>query len=147
MGYTNYWKPKTRKPKPEILSEDFRADIRRIVAVANENNIKCHMEERTDYIVVHDEEHHSESFYLDTKKNDIGDCYGFNCYTFCKTCACPFDAVVKCCIVAAIQNDLFDSILSFDGNKSDEEYTNALDLAKKIDPEFAKFFESIPVED
>lgn len=151
MGYTNYWSPKKPTPKPSILSEEFRAYLRKIVTVAYDNNIKCHVEEGDGFVAVIDDTQHSESFCLDTRpkvqNNRRKFYYGFNLFAFCKTYATPFDAVVKCCIVAGIKHDIFVPTLCFDGNKSDEEYIKALDLAKKIDPEFAKFFESIPVED
>lgn len=147
MGYTNYWKSLTKTPKQEILSETFRAEIRKIVDVANKNGIKCHFEESPAYIGVHDDEEHSESFYLDTSASYPGEYYGFSTFCFCKTFGEPFDAVVKCCIVAAIKNNIFEPILSFDGNKSDEEYEKAVMLAKQVGSEFEEIFKSIPVED
>ena len=133
MGYTNYWTPKTRSPKPEIFTKEFRDDLKKLVQTANENGIKCKMEEGEKYVLVKDEAMTSESFYLDFSLTDRGHHYGFTCFTFCKTCAEPFDAVVKCAIEIAVKHDIFCDDWSFDGDYSDEEYVKAVELAKKAD--------------
>lgn len=136
MGYTNYWTPTNRNPKPEVLTKEFRDDIHRIVDVANsegvnDNLIQCAIDEGNDYIVVCPAKDGSESFYLET-----GDAYpnerkcGFNIFCFCKTFATPFDAVVKCCIAAGIKHRLFEPEMSFDGDVTDIEYLHAIQLAR-----------------
>lgn len=147
MGYTNYWRPTTREPKKEMLTEDFRKDVRRIVEVANENHIKCHVKEYADSLTVVDDLGISETFALSTAPSDRGDYAGFTYFCFCKTYASPFDSVVKCCIVAGIKAGIFEPMLRFDGNRSDNEYERAVIIANKCGPDFAKMFASVPVED
>lgn len=133
MGYTNYWTPKTRSPKPEILTEEFRSDVRKLVEVANQNGIKCELSETRKSLCIEDEEGFSESFFLDTEKESNSGGMGFSWFCFCKTCGTRFDAVVKCAIEIAVKHDIFCDEWSFDGDYSDEEYVKAVELAKKAD--------------
>ncbi len=133
MGYTNYWTPKTRSLKPEILTEEFMSDVRKLVDVANQNGIKCKLRETEMSLCIEDEEGFSESFLLDTEKERNSGGMGFTWFCFCKTCGCSFDAVVKCAIEIAVKHDIFCDEWSFDGDYSDEEYVKAVELAKKAD--------------
>lgn len=133
MGYTNYWTPKTRSPKPDILTKDFREDLKKLVQTANENGIKCHVDEDNTDVCIVDDTSHSENFYLSTEEDSRGMLLGFSYFCFCKTCRIPYDAVVKCAIEIAVKHDIFEDDWSFDGDWSDEEYVKAVELAKKAD--------------
>lgn len=133
MGYTNYWTPTNRNPKPEVLTKGFRDDIHRIVDVANSEGVNdilipCSIEEGEDFVSVRDGKVNSESFYLETGEGNRK--FGFNFFCFCKTYATPFDAVVKCCIAAGIKHGLFEPEMSFDGDVTDIEYLHAIQLAR-----------------
>ena len=147
MGYTNYWRSKTTRPKKDIMSEAFRSDIRKIVEAANKRKIMCHLEESDTRIEVVDDLNISESFTLSTETTRSGEYEGFSYFCFCKTFECAFDAVVKCCIVAGIKAGLFEPILMFDGNRHDDSYARAVLLANMCGSDFAGFFASVPVED
>lgn len=131
MGYTNYWYV---KKTPRFIPLGYIKDLKKLCNAAESEGIKlCGSKEYKEgkphidreYVLINDATDLSDGFYLDTKEG-----YGFNSWTFCKTRRAPFDAFVKCALILGVQHGLFYK-WDFDGDKSDDEYKDAIKLLKK----------------
>lgn len=128
MGYTNYWYVKTFKKFPQKFIDQMKS----LEEIAKKREIDCVFEFEKDYIIVNGVHCFCENMVVRTNMirkswQEVREDGGvFDC---CKTLALPYDAIVKAAIMAAIENDLV-TAWDFDGDASEEEYENALEIAK-----------------
>lgn len=126
MGYTDYWYAKSFKEFPQ----KFVNQMKSLEEIAKKKKIDCTFEFEKDCIIVNGP---CESMVFHTniqrqpwekERKDGG------ILDFCKTRAEPYDAIVKAAIMAAIENGIATE-WDFDGVVSQEEYANALEIARE----------------
>lgn len=138
MGYTNYWTPNKYKLNmltvfpPEVLD-----DVRRIKEKFNEEVLT--KKRNTDFVEgdITDTSIQikgpGEWLDINLKKDpSTGDRFGIDSWTFCKTAREPYDAVVKCVLMALTYHGLLID-WDHDDNGLCTEHRKAVALAKRCD--------------
>lgn len=140
MGYTNYYTPK--KIMENEIPEQFWNDAEKVldaiidkgIALTDWNGDEV-FESGHDVInatLMSDNEYPSIVFngYEEESCENFNLCFDGE-WECTKTNYHPYDLAVKCILILAEKYDLLQE-WSFDGDKSDEEYTNAEDLLKEL---------------
>ena len=142
MGYTHYWKPKTKTCSENLYLtalEDIRKIVKsKITILANgfgESNTEPELEKGVRFNGIEDDSHETFSLPENFKK--------FDDFNFCKTARKDYDVVVVACLTV-LHNYLGDKIkISSDGDR--EELEDGKNLAASIlNKNFLNIYDELP---
>ena len=137
MGYTNYYQDRKREEIKDENFNNFMNDVYKVVEILIKKDYKF-TDDRTDEIYKNIDDFKAKN------KNEIwlngvddNSCETFRIsfdgeWKFCKTARRPYDIAVKAILILSEKYDILKEEFSFDGDKTDSEYINAITLLEEL---------------
>lgn len=137
MGYTNYYQDRNRSEIRDENFTNFMNGVYKIIETLMQKDYKF-MDDRTDEV------YKDINDFKDKNKDEIwlngvddNSCETFRIsfdgeWKFCKTARKPYDIAVKAILILSEKHGILKEAFSFDGDKSDSEYIDAITLLEEL---------------